>query len=541
MAKTKTKPEINFLENPDNVTIGDWVKDIHSNKVGRIDSRVETGPKMLNFWINFLDTTVGTALAKDLRKVEAPTSITKSIDLSLVIIDPDLQQRVKLDESIIEEYAIALSNGEVFPPITVWHNTEDGRNYLVDGFHRVAAAKKAGINELPFTIKQGEFREAILYSVSLNSTHGLRRSNEDKRKAVMTLLQDEEWSTWSNVAIANQCGVSESFVRKIKKESHFAQNEVTTYTNKYGVKTQMNTTNIGKKEINEAQNEVEESESHFAQNEVEKSESHFAQNEVKKPESHLSEDNPVEEIKEEDDDFFPEDVIKDLWDDEDEDDSVNEDSVSKDSVSNNKNKTENPNPTSTKPSKRRKRQKEKSRLVNPLSVGDRVKVKDNHYFGGKTGEVTQIANVNSVIVAFEDNHHQLLQLSDLDLPESLQKPQLQKPQRPKKKEIILKEGLNYFVKESEDKCRWYVELDKEIYEGLKIYQDRVQAMSVNAAMMRFLENEGILLRPYPDNQLIDEKPSAITNLTSDTRNKLENYISKHGESGIMKLLDTESS
>ena len=28
--------------------------------------------------------------------------------------------------------------------------------------------------------------------------HGLRRGNEDNRKAIMTLLRDEEWVKWSN-------------------------------------------------------------------------------------------------------------------------------------------------------------------------------------------------------------------------------------------------------------------------------------------------------------------------------------------------------
>ena len=385
----------------------------------------------------------------------------------------------------------------------------------------------------------------------------------------MTLLQDPEWTTWSDRKIARQCGVSHDFVNRLRKslslndsEKNDTKNNDTknndtqtrTYITKHGTKAKMNTTNIGKSKVEE-------------------------------PETNLYEDNPdpapefndggfvPEDNYPEDNRYYPEEVIKDLWDDDNEEDSVNEDSVSEDSVNynednldklelqdnesynednnedNNEDKPKNPYgfstalplPISTKPSKRRKRQKEKSRLVNPFSVGDKVKVKDNHYFGGKEGEVTQIANVNSVIVAFDDNHRELLYLKDLDLPESLQKPLRQKPQRPRKKEIILKEGLNYFIRESEDKCRWYVELDKEIYQGLKIYQERVQAMSVNAGIIRFLENEGILLRPFPENKIIDEKPSAITLLNSENRNKLEDYISKHGESGIMKLLELESS
>ena len=66
----------------------------------------------------------------------------------------------------------------------------------------------------------------------------------------------------------------------------------------------------------------------------------------------------------------------------------------------------------TKPSKG------KQKITNPLSVGDRVKVKDYHYFGGQEGVVTQITSPTSVLVAFDDDQRELIRLKDLDLPES---------------------------------------------------------------------------------------------------------------------------
>ena len=553
--KEKVKPD--FRLNPDNIKVNDWV--FSGGDIGFVEGVAIDTENMLKFfvlWNN--EPPVVPVLAENLKKLNRPVAVGElnyTIDLDLLVLSPELQQRVKLDKSVVEEYAEAFKNHVKFPPITIWYRTDVEYTgtpllhpaYLIDGFHRVEAAQIAGITELPFIRKQGTYREALLYSTSINSTHGLRRSNADKRKSVITLLQDPEWSGWSDRKIARHCGVSHDFVNRLRKslslndsEKNDTKNNDTknndtqtrTYITKHGTKAKMNTTNIGKSKVEE-------------------------------PETNLYEDNPdpdsefndggflPEDNYPEDNHYYPEDVIKDLWDDDD--DSVSEYSVKEDSVSyhednednnelqdnedNNEDKPVYPNPS--KPSKRRKRTQKKQRLVNPLSVGDRVKVKDNHYFGGKIGEVTQIANHHSVMVAFEDNHCEFLQLSDLDLPESLQKPLLEKPQRPQKKEIVIKEGLNYFIRESEDKCRWYVELDEEIYEGLKIYQERVQAMSVNAAIIRFLEKEGILLRPFPENKIIDEKPSAITSLTNDTRNKLEDFISKHGESGIMKLLDEE--
>lgn len=52
---------------------------------------------------------------------------------------------------------------------------------------------------------------------ALACAHGLRRSNEDKRRAVMTLLNDAEWVTWSDNAIAKACNVSPHTVADAKK------------------------------------------------------------------------------------------------------------------------------------------------------------------------------------------------------------------------------------------------------------------------------------------------------------------------------------
>jgi predicted HTH domain antitoxin len=56
----------------------------------------------------------------------------------------------------------------------------------------------------------------VLYSVGANAAHGLRRTNEDKRRAVETLINDEEWATWSDREIARACGVSGKFVAAVR-------------------------------------------------------------------------------------------------------------------------------------------------------------------------------------------------------------------------------------------------------------------------------------------------------------------------------------
>jgi len=61
-------------------------------------------------------------------------------------------------------------------------------------------------------IRAGTLRDAVLYSVGANGKHGMPPSNDDKRKAVLVLLNDAEWSAWSDREIAKQCHVSHQMV-----------------------------------------------------------------------------------------------------------------------------------------------------------------------------------------------------------------------------------------------------------------------------------------------------------------------------------------
>ena len=138
----------------------------------------------------------------------------KSINIKAIRIDGGTQSREKLDQTVVDEYAELMKEGTEFPPISVVH---DGNEYyLSDGFHRLLAAQKAGKASINCDVLTGTLRDAILYSLSANSSHGLRRTLEDRRKAVMTMLEDFEWSEWSDREIARQCHVSHPFVAKMR-------------------------------------------------------------------------------------------------------------------------------------------------------------------------------------------------------------------------------------------------------------------------------------------------------------------------------------
>jgi hypothetical protein len=76
-----------------------------------------------------------------------------------------------------------------------------------------------GGTEIRAEVRPGTERDALLYSISANATHGLPRSNADKRKAVALLLADAEWSQWSDREIARRCQVSNKFVSHMRRSA----------------------------------------------------------------------------------------------------------------------------------------------------------------------------------------------------------------------------------------------------------------------------------------------------------------------------------
>ena len=133
-----------------------------------------------------------------------------TLSVAAIRTDGGTQPRSTILRDVVEEYAAAMADGAKFPAITVFY---DGAEYwLADGFHRLAATETAGSLTINCDVRQGTRRDAVLHSVGANAAHGMRRTNDDKRRAVRVLLEDAEWSQWSDREIARRCGVSPSHV-----------------------------------------------------------------------------------------------------------------------------------------------------------------------------------------------------------------------------------------------------------------------------------------------------------------------------------------
>ena len=138
------------------------------------------------------------------------------IAINLIRLTAESQSQARTDRCIVEQYAQAWRVDADFPPVDLF--TEGGVYYPGDGMHRILAAKLAGHVVILAYVYRGNEREAFLHGCASNQTHGLRRSNADKRHMVSRMLNDTEWVKWSDRRIAHQCGVGAQFVANIRNE-----------------------------------------------------------------------------------------------------------------------------------------------------------------------------------------------------------------------------------------------------------------------------------------------------------------------------------
>lgn len=127
-----------------------------------------------------------------------------------------VQSRAAIDWETVEDYAQEMRDGAAFPAIEVFH--DGAKHWCWDGCHRIHAARQAEKPSIVALVVSGARRDAVLAAAGANPHHGLRRKPEDKRRSVRMLLEDEEWSQWTDREIARRCNVSHPFVSKIRQE-----------------------------------------------------------------------------------------------------------------------------------------------------------------------------------------------------------------------------------------------------------------------------------------------------------------------------------
>lgn len=185
-------------------------------------------------------------MSKQPSNIEQPAP---TLALGLVRRDGGTQPRDQINAKVAKEYAEAIGEGAALPAVTVFY---DGTDYwLADGFHRAAAHDHLGLCDIAADIRQGTRRDAIIFSVGANASHGYRRSSADKRRAVLTLLHDTEWSAWSDREIARRCAVTGKTVAALRPEASAEIPQIDRTVERNGKTYNMNTSAIGKKKADD--------------------------------------------------------------------------------------------------------------------------------------------------------------------------------------------------------------------------------------------------------------------------------------------------
>lgn len=143
------------------------------------------------------------------------------VAVSLLRRDGGTQIRAQVSIDVAKDYAEAMGRGDTFPPVRARY---DGTHYwLSDGFHRVMAADLIQQIAIDTEVRPGTRRDALLDAIGANASHGYRRTNADKRQAVLTLVNDEEWSKKSDRELARIAHVDPGMVSRLRPPPSVAE------------------------------------------------------------------------------------------------------------------------------------------------------------------------------------------------------------------------------------------------------------------------------------------------------------------------------
>lgn len=149
--------------------------------------------------------------------------LLRDIRIGLVAVHPDWQHRVGENAEHTKDLVEAYESGAVLPPLDAVE-LHDGSYALVDGYHRLAAKRALGHDRVDLrVVAKGSQDDAVWWACAANRTHGLRRSAEEKRKAVAAALSHANAGDLSNKDIAAHCGVSYDLVASMRSRPKEAE------------------------------------------------------------------------------------------------------------------------------------------------------------------------------------------------------------------------------------------------------------------------------------------------------------------------------
>lgn len=123
------------------------------------------------------------------------------------------RESTRLDGVVREHVQLLSQIEEPLPPILVHRESMS----VIDGMHRVRAAKLKGIEEIQVRFFHGGLDEAYLLAIQSNITHGLPLTLADRKAAALRILQS--WPQWSDRSVAAQVGLDHKTIARLRVRS----------------------------------------------------------------------------------------------------------------------------------------------------------------------------------------------------------------------------------------------------------------------------------------------------------------------------------
>jgi len=118
------------------------------------------------------------------------------------------------EQQLCEHHVSVLSETcDNWPPILV--RSRD--HIIVDGHHRVAAARRLGLQFVAAVLFDGSDEEAYVKAVSRNIGHGLALSVSERRTAALGILRRHP--DWSDRRISAICGLSPTTIANVRRST----------------------------------------------------------------------------------------------------------------------------------------------------------------------------------------------------------------------------------------------------------------------------------------------------------------------------------
>lgn len=138
-----------------------------------------------------------------------PTDDSTRVPISALVLD-DSPRLAGEDPAHIQVLAEAEAD---LPPILVHQETMR----VIDGLHRVYAARLNGQQHIDVTYFIGDTRQAFVRAVEANASHGLPLTLDDRRSAARRIIAS--FPEWSDRAVAHVTKLSPRTVRSIRSSS----------------------------------------------------------------------------------------------------------------------------------------------------------------------------------------------------------------------------------------------------------------------------------------------------------------------------------